>query len=185
MSRKYKFHNPNGAYFISFATVNWLNLFTHDIYFSVLADSIDYCREKKGMELFCYCFMPNHVHFIFRSKNGDPSGLIRDYKGFTSKKLLKTIQENPSENRREYFLHVFEKAGNARSNVEKYQLWQQDNMPIELYSGHVIQQKLNYIHQNPVKAGLVIDPIDWKYSSARNYSGDDSVLKIDLIGEKV
>ncbi|MBK7129131.1 MAG: transposase [Crocinitomicaceae bacterium] len=64
MSTKYRFHKPEAAYFISFATVNWVDIFTREIYFEILIDSIKYCRKNKGLELFCYCIMPNHVHMI-------------------------------------------------------------------------------------------------------------------------
>jgi putative transposase len=184
MSTKYRFHKPDAAYFISFATVNWVNLFTQEIYAQILIDSIIFCRKNKGMELFAYCIMPNHVHMIFQSLNNDAAGLIRDFKGYTSKKIIATIKENPLESRKEYLLNMFEAAGAKRSNVKKYQLWQHDNMPIELYSDKVIKQKFDYIHQNPVKAGLVFNAIDWKYSSASNYYGDNSVVEIDLIGAK-
>jgi len=80
MSRNYKFHNLSAAYFVSFATVNWIDVFTRQIYYNVLAESVNYCRKNKGMELFAYCFMPSHVHFIFRSINEDPASLLRDYK---------------------------------------------------------------------------------------------------------
>ena len=84
MSRNYKFHNKAGLYFVSFATVNWIDVFTRQVYFDVLADSISYCRAEKGMELYAYCFMPNHVHMVFRSANDDPSGLLRDFKRHTA-----------------------------------------------------------------------------------------------------
>jgi REP element-mobilizing transposase RayT len=184
MSTKYRFHKPDAAYFISFATVNWVNLFTQEIYAQILIESINFCRKNKGMELFAYCIMPNHVHMIFQSLNNDAAGLMRDFKGFTSKKIIATIKENPLESRKEYLLNMFEAAGAKRSNVKKYQLWQHDNMPIELYSDKVIKQKFDYIHQNPVKAGLVFNAVDWKYSSASNYYGDNSVVEIDLIGAK-
>ena len=67
MSRKYKFKNPIAAYFVSFATVYWIDVFTRQVYFSILEESITYCREEKGMEVFAFCFMPSHVHIIFRS----------------------------------------------------------------------------------------------------------------------
>ena len=73
MSRKYKFHNKQGAYFISFATVYQLDIFTRQIYFNVLEESIEYCRAEKGMEVFSYCFMPSYMHLIFRSSNGRPN----------------------------------------------------------------------------------------------------------------
>lgn len=160
MSRKYKFNNKEGAYFISFATVYWLDVFTRQIYFNVLEESIDYCRAEKGMEVFAYCFMPSHVHLIFRSGNEDPSGLIRDFKGFTAKKLIKTIEENPQESRKEWLLWMMERAGKKKSNVKQRQFWQQHNKPIELWSEKVIQQKIDYIHNNPVESGFVTDPID-------------------------
>ncbi|WP_238567938.1 transposase [Flavobacterium sp. ASV13] len=96
MSRKYKFGDKTGAYFISFATVFWIDVFTRKEYFGSIVESLDYCRKNKGMEIYGYCIMPSHIHLIFRSENGDPSGLIRDFKGFTSRKMLKAIEENPA-----------------------------------------------------------------------------------------
>jgi REP element-mobilizing transposase RayT len=180
MSRKYKFHNKQGAYFISFATVYWLDIFIRQVYFNVLEESIEYCRAEKGMEVYAYCFMPSHVHLIFRSSNEDPSGLIRDFKGFTARKLIKAIEENPQESRKEWLLFMMERAGKTKSNVKQRQFWQQHNQPVELWSEKVIQQKINYIHNNPVKSGFVTNPIDWKYSSARNYQDDQTVLEIDI-----
>lgn len=180
MSRKYKFHNPSGVYFISFATVYWLDVFTRQVYFSILEESIDYCRKEKGMELYAFCFMTNHVHLIFRSVNEDPSGLIRDFKGYTARKLIKAIEENPQESRKEWLLWMMERAGSKKSNVKNRQFWQQHNKPIELWSEKVIQQKIDYIHNNPVVSGFVSDPIDWKYSSAKNYQDNSGVLVIDI-----
>jgi REP-associated tyrosine transposase len=182
MSRKYKFHNPSSAYFVSFATVNWVDVFTRETYFKVLANSISYCREYKGMELFAFRFMPSHVHLLFRSDRDDPSGLLRDFKGYTSKKMLETIINHSQESRKEWMLEIFEKAGKKNSNITKYQFWQQHNKPIELWSTPVIKQKLEYVHNNPVQAGFVTNPWDWKYSSSRNYAELDSAMEIDHIG---
>ncbi|MGB5238469.1 MAG: transposase [Flavobacteriaceae bacterium] len=182
MSRNYKFHNPTAAYFISFATVYWIDLFTREKYFSILEKSITYCREKKDMEVYAYCFMPSHVHMIFRSVIGDPSGLIRDFKGYSSRRLLKGIEENSLESRRKWLLELFKRAAKNKSNVTRRQLWQHHNKPIELWSTGVIKQKIEYIHRNPVVSGFVTRPEDWKYSSARNYQEDHSVMKIDEIG---
>ena len=181
MSRKYKFHEKEGAYFVSFATVNWIDVFTRDVYFAIMIESLEHCRKNKGMELHGYCIMPSHIHLIFRSSLGDPSGLMRDLKGFTSRKIMKTIQDNPQESRREWMLWMFENAGKKNSNVKEKQFWQQNNQPIEIWSLKVFEQKLNYIHINPVESGFVTDSIDWKYSSARNYGNDDhTILEIDL-----
>ena len=77
---------------------------------------------------------------------------------------------------------MMERAGKSKSNLGKRQFWQQHNKPIELWSGKVIKQKIDYIHNNPVEQGFVTNPIDWKYSSARNYAEDETVLKIDNEG---
>ncbi len=181
MSRKYKFGEKDGAYFISFATVFWIDVFTRDEYFWQVIEALDYCRKNKGMELYGYCIMPSHIHLIFRSSLNDPSGLIRDFKGFTARKLLKTIADNSQESRREWLLTMFCYAGKKNSNVKNMQFWQQSNNPIEIWTFKVFKQKLDYIHNNPVESGFVTNPLDWKFSSARNYGNDDhTVLQIDL-----
>ena len=182
MSRKYKFHNPSAAYFVSFAVVNWVAIFTREVYFKVITDSLDFCRIHKGMVLYAYCIMPNHVHLLFRDANENPSALLRDFKGFTSKKMITSIMEYPNESRREWMLEIFKRAGEKNSNVKEYQFWQQNNQPIELWSTRVIKQKFDYIHNNPVKAGLVTEPWEWQYSSARNYAELDAVIPVDDIG---
>ncbi|MEC5165737.1 REP element-mobilizing transposase RayT [Flavobacterium sp. PL11] len=60
-----------------------------------MTEALDHCRKSKGMEIYGYCIMPGHVHLIFRLALGDPSGLMRDLKGFTSRKIMKTIRDTP------------------------------------------------------------------------------------------
>ena len=181
MKEGYTIKDQEKPHFITCTVVDWIDVFTRIDYFDIIIESLDYCRKNKGMEIYGYCIMPSHIHLIFRSSLGDPSGLMRDFKGFTSRKMLKIISENPQESRKEWLLWMFEKAGKKNSNVEKSQFWQQNNQPIEIWSLKVFEQKLNYIHNNPVETGFVTDPIDWKYSSARNYGNNDqTVLEIDL-----
>ncbi len=105
-----------------------------------------------------------------------------DFKGFTSKRMIASIMEHPQESRREWMLWMFKRAGEKNSNVKEYQFWQQNNKPIELWSTPVIKEKFDYIHNNPVEAGLVCEPWEWKHSSARNYAELDAVIPIDEIG---
>jgi len=119
---------------------------------------------------------------IFRSSNEDPSGVLRDFKKHTSKKILKTIENNPQETRKEWLLWMFERAGNKKRNVSKYQFWQHHNKPIELWSTAVIKQKIDHIHNKPVESGFVTGPTERKYSSARNFAEDYTVLELDDIG---
>jgi len=149
MSRKYKFHNQEGLYFVSFAVVYWLDVFVQEIYFQTLVGSLDYCRKNKGLEIYAGCMMPSHVHLVFRAKEYNPGVLLKEFKTFTSKKIQNVIAENPQESRKEWLLWMMERAYSKNSNVKHRQFWQQHNQPIELWSPAVIDQKVDYMHQNP------------------------------------
>lgn len=181
MSRKYKFHNHEGLYFVSFATVYWINVFIRDMYFDILVQSLDYCRKNKGMEIYAWCIMPSHVHLIFSAKDNNPGELLKSLKTYTSKQLQLAIITNVQESRKEWLLWMMRRAGSKNSNVKNRQFWQQNNHPIELWSIEVIEQKLNYIHDNPVESGFVLEPHHWKYSSAIDYSGGKGLLDIDYL----
>src|ERR1039458_8529016 len=99
--------------------------------------------------------MTNHVHMIIGSATNPLENIVRDMKKFTSENIRKAIQENPKESRREWIIWMFKKAGSKNNNNDNYQLWQQHNQPIELSTPEMFNQKLEYIHNNPVKAGFV------------------------------
>jgi len=178
MSRNYKFHNPEGMYFISFATVYWVDVFTRRLYFDCIVENLNYCVENKGMEIYAWCVMPSHVHLVFRSTIQRPEDLIRDFKSYTSKQIIALIENNAQESRREWLLNSFKKAAARNSNNTKNQFWQQHNHPIELWSPHVTQQKMDYTHDNPVEAGFVENDYEYLYSSARDYCGINGLVKV-------
>jgi len=178
MSRNYKFHNPEGAYFVSFAVVEWIDVFTRNEYKDILLESLSYSQQNKGMEIYAWCIMTNHLHLVFKSiGENKPENLLGDFKRFTSKKIIQAIIDNPKESRKYWLLEQFKKAAEQCSNVNNYQFWRHDNKPIELWSNKVIAEKINYIHNNPVEEGLVFRPEDYVYSSARDYSGQEGILK--------
>lgn len=184
MSRNYKFHNPEGLYFVSFAVVQWLDVFTRNEYKDILLDSLSYCQKEKGMEIISWCIMTNHVHLVFRSVKGQkPESILGDFKRFTSKKVVKAIQENSRESRKENLLRVFKEEASKSSNVSKFQFWRHDNKPIELWSNKVINEKINYVHQNPVKEGLVFNAEEYRYSSAIDYAGEKGLLDDVLVAK--
>ncbi len=178
MSRNYKFHNPEGVYFVSFAVVEWLDVFTRNEYKDVIINSLQYCQKEKGMELYAWCIMTNHMHLVFKSiRELKPEILLRDFKRFTSRAIIKAIQENENESRKDWLLDQFVKAGEKSSNVKKYQFWRHDNKPIELWSNKVIDEKISYIHNNPVEEGIVYKPEEYVYSSAKDYSGELGLIE--------
>jgi putative transposase len=179
----YRIRNQSAPHFITFATVSWVDVFTRKQYRDIVLDSIRFCQKEKGMLLHSWCIMSNHVHLIASSANDDLSGLLRDFKKFTGKEVIKAINANEKESRREWMLDIFKKAGEANSRNKEYQFWRQDNQPMELYSGPFTFQKMNYIHQNPVEAGIVEKAEDYLYSSAKDYAQQKKcgLLEIDFI----
>jgi len=181
MSRKYKFLNNTGLYFVSFATVNWIDVFTRPDYNQVIIDSLNYCKQNLGMELYCWCIMPSHVHLIYRAKDNNPDAILGRFKEHTSKQLIKVITSNIQESRKEWMLWMFKRAAAKSSNVTSYQFWQHHNKPIELWSATVIEQKADYIHNNPVEAGFVTEAWHWKYSSAIDYADGKGLIDIEFL----
>jgi len=183
MSRKYKFIDKEGIYFVSFAVVGWIDIFTRKEYKNIVIDSMEFCKKEKGMILYAYVIMTNHIHLLIgKSKEEiDFSDILRDIKKYTSMQLLKMIRENSQESRKEWILKMFNEAGLVNSNNKKYQLWQQNNQPIEVSNSDKIDKAMDYIHGNPVKAGIVLESYEYLYRSARNYNNRDSVIKITSI----
>ena len=134
-------------------------------------DSLRFCQGNKGLEIYAWCIMSNHVHLIIGTSQMPMQDIIRDLKKYTSVKIIEAIKENQQESRKEWLLWMFERAGKKNSNNTNYQFWQQDNHPIELSNNEMMIQKLNYIHQNPVEEGIVLSSEAYLYSSAKNYAG--------------
>lgn len=185
MSRNYKFHNPEGVYFVSFAVIEWIDVFTRNEYKNILLESLAFCQKDKGMEIYAWCIMTNHMHLVFRSAGATkPEDLLGDFKRFTSRNIVQAIIDNPDESRKTWLLEQFKKAALQSSNVKHHQFWRHDNNPIEIWSNKVLVEKIRYIHNNPVEAGLVYKPEDYIYSSAKDYSGEkgllENVIVVDL-----
>ena len=177
MSRKYKIRDQDKLYFVTFTVIDWLDVFIRREYRDIFLDSLRYCQKNKGLEVCAYCIMSSHVHMII-GRHGEPSleSIIRDIKKYTAVKIIEAINNNPQESRKEYLMYFFEKAGGKNSNNTRYQFWHQHNHPIELSTNEIIDQRLQYLHNNPVEAGIVLSPEDYLYSSALNYGGRPEIL---------
>jgi len=164
----YRIKNEEGLYYLTFATVEWIDVFTRKRYKDIVVESLRYCQKEKGLDLYSWVLMSNHIHLIVKAKEGyQLSAIIRDFKKYTAQQIIKSIKEEP-ESRREWLLSEMLKAGKANSKEQTYQLWRNDNHPIELYNNEVITQKINYIHNNPVEEGIVVKAEDYLYSSAND-----------------
>ena len=181
MSRKYKFHEPDKLYFVTYSVVYWIELFIRNQYKNILLDSWDFCRKNKGMELYGWCIMTSHAHMIIGSQVNNLSDIMRDMKRHTSKSLIDAVSSSCCESRKDWLLDLFLKAGNCNKHNNELQLWQQDCHPIQLSTPKIAHQKLDYMHCNPVVAGFVDKPEDYLYSSARDYLGKTGLIGITLL----
>ncbi|MDX5444251.1 MAG: transposase [Hymenobacteraceae bacterium] len=172
MSEKYKIH-PAGLFFITLTVVGWIDVFTRREYAEEVIRNLNYCSRQKGLEIYSFCIMPSHLHLICAAKDGSLSEILRDFKSYTSKQILKLIETNPQESRKEWMLHLFQFYSKGNSHNSHFQFWQQYNHPIDLTDTKMIEQKQEYIHQNPVEAGLVTEPQYYTYSSANPDCGVD------------
>ncbi len=173
MSVKYKTGDDELPHFITFSIVEWIDVFTRSLYKEILVGSLKYCIDQKGLRLNAWIIMPNHVHLIMSAKRDFIiSNILRDLKKFTSKQIYKAIDENQMESRKTWLTYMFKRAGSKNSNNKEFQFWQNDNHPIELNNPFILKQKLDYLHENPVRAGIVFEPQDYVYSSAVDYFTD-------------
>ena len=174
----YKIRDQSLPHFVTATVVDWIDVFSRKVYRDCVIDCLDFCIKNKGMILYGYVIMSNHIHMIVQSNDGKLSNLIRDFKKFTAKTILEKIQAEP-ESRREWMLERFHLATESHTRNEQYQFWKYGNHPEEIYSNKFMWSKLDYIHFNPVRSGIVDKASHYVYSSASNYVNDTGLLVIE------
>jgi len=168
-------------HYVTFQIVGWIDLFTRKVYRDIIIDSLKFCQQNKGLEIYAFVVMSNHIHMLISSNTGRLSETIKEFKSYAAKQILKEI-ELGTESRREWMLNLFEFAAKKHKRNEKYQVWTHDNHPEQIYSEKFILQKIHYIHDNPVRAGIVEKPEDYLYSSARSFAAKTCFLDVvDMI----
>jgi len=178
MADRYKINDQHGVYFITMTIVGWIDIFTRKEQKLLLVDSLNYCQANKGLELFGWCLMPSHLHLLCRaSEHFEMSDIVRDFKKFTSKAIIKQIEDEP-ESRREWILKQFREACKDLKRNQTYKVWQDSNHAKIIYTNKFFFEKLTYIHNNPVEDLLVANAEDYMFSSARNYAGLDNLLAV-------
>jgi putative transposase len=145
-------------------------------------DSLKHCQVNQGLQIQAWVIMTNHFHMICSFKDGyDPGTVIKNIKSFTALKIIDAIINNPKESRKEWLLPLFEKFGAEKKSNYKYQFWQHENHPILLATQKIYDQRMDYLHNNPVKAGFVLEPQQWLYGSGMDYYSTEKGL-INLYG---
>lgn len=181
MSR-YKILDQHGINFVTLTVVDWVDVFIRKRYKDIVIESLKHCQKEKGLVVYAYVIMSSHIHLIAEAKGSIPlSDILRDFKKFTSKTILREIEHGEYESRREWMLNRFAFRGHNASGNRQYQFWQSDNHPIILYTLPVIAQKIIYIHNNPVVEGWVEQADQYLYSSASNYVGNTGLLDVAVV----
>lgn len=168
-------------YFLTFTVIDWVDIFSRKDYRDIVVDSMNYCIANKEWRVYAWVIMSNHIHIVCRAA-GDAgiSAIIRDFKKFTSKRIIEAIKDIP-ESRRDWLLDKFSFEARRSGRAEYYKLWRDSNHAICLDGTIDAMQKINYIHNNPVKAGIVESPEYYIYSSAADYSGGKGLVKVELL----
>jgi len=180
MSEKYKVLNNEMPYYITFATEGWVDVFTRETYSLIVLEFLKFCQREKGLIIYGWCLMSNHLHMIVGTKGMfGIEEIIRDFKKYTSVHICRAIEANAFESRR-WMLDIFRAAAQESRKHRKYKFWQNEYHPVELSSNAVLDQKLDYIHENPVKARIVETAEDYLHSSARDYAGLKGLLDIEF-----
>jgi len=179
VSEKYKFHDPNGIYFVTCTVAYWIDLFTRKEFKHTIVDSLIYCQKKKGLSIHAWCLMPSHLHLIISSQKESLASVIRDFKKHTSKRLVGEIKVC-NESRKEWLIRAFERAGKDLKRISNYKVWLDGNQPKLIETNSFLQQKLDYVHMNPVAAEIVDEPEHYLHSSARDYAGIRGLIPVEL-----
>jgi REP element-mobilizing transposase RayT len=181
MPPKFKIKDKDKTYFLTLSTIGWVDLFTNREQKLVIIEALKEYRENKGLDIFAYCLMTNHLHIICRAREGhDLPAVIKDFKKATTKLIIKVVKLK-SEKRKEWLLQIFKKSFDHLMTKKRYKVWQGNNQAVLLYSNELYKEKMNILHNDPVEDMTVENPTDYIFSSARNYADLESVLEVTVL----
>ena len=174
MGFAYKITDQQAVYFVTSTVVQWIDVFTRNEYKDIILDSLKFCQKQKGLCVYGWVIMSNHLHLIVSCKEPfELSDVLRDFKKFIAAKIVSAIENNKQESRKTWFLWLLK-------NIDEITFWQPGNHPEEIRSIDFFRQKLNYIHYNPVKVGIVDKEEEYIYSSARDFYNKKGLLELTM-----
>ena len=176
-------HGRQACYFITFNTVDWVDVFIRTVYKQVVVHTLNYFIDNKGLTVNAWCLMTNHLHLVAHAKEGHVmSEIEKEFKSFTTTKILEAIDTEP-EARKDWMLKRFENFGNLLGLMKKYHVWQSSSSPVflDMRKTDILVENISFIHENPVRDRFVDTATDYPYSSARDYAGIKGLVKITKI----
>jgi REP element-mobilizing transposase RayT len=163
MRSAYKIHDPEGTYFVTSTVIEWIPVFTAKLYFDILVASIRYCQTNYGLAVFAWVILDNHFHLLCRAP--ELSKVMQSLKRHTAKMIIQRLEED----RKKWVLDLLTYYKLRHKKESEHQLWQEGVHPQQIVSVEMLNQKIEYIHFNPVKRGYVAEPEHWVYSSAGDF----------------
>ena len=162
MGCAYVIRDQGAVHFVTFTVHQWVDVFTRSAYSDILLESLKYCQLNKGLEVYAWVIMSNHCHLIVRAQNQNFNDVIHDFKKFTSKAIYRAIEVNTEESRKKWLLKVL-------NYNEEIWFWEEGYHGEEIFSKSFFETKVNYIHMNPVRAGIVETEEEYLLSSAGDF----------------
>lgn len=174
MSKWRTIYHPGAAYFVTSTVVDFIPIFMRKRYIDILLQNLNFYRVKYRFKLYAYVIMPEHIHLIIHpSSNTKIASIMRDFKSFTSKKITSQLIIDKR-------FKILKRLKRSATKKVKHPIWKEGCRPIGIYTEKVLRSKIDYIHKNPIRRGLVKNLEKYLYSSYRNYYlDDDSLIKID------
>ena len=169
---RYKICDEKAPHFLTCTVLNWMPLFTRPQTSDIILEALRHRQEQDEWKVYGYVILENHLHMIVQAEK--LSAELPRFKSFTARKLIDHLQEHNAE-------HLLQQLAFFRKEHKRdrdYQLWEEGSHPQMIESVEVLRQKLEYIHQNPVKRGYVDEAEHWRYSSARNYAGLPGLISV-------
>lgn len=165
----------NQPHFLTCTVVNWIPLFSKVELAQIILDSLSFLQRQQRLELYAYVIMENHIHLLASAAN--LSKEMRTFKSFTARSIVDLLEKKQAN----YMLDQLKFYKLRHKTDQDYQVWQEGFHPQAILSEEMFIQKLEYIHNNPVRRGYIDDPAHWRYSSYRNYMGQPGLLQVKLL----
>ncbi len=163
---RYRIVKDVGVYYVTFTVVEWLPVFIDESACKIITDSLNFCIRSKYLGVNAYVIMPTHLHAILFDNEFNSERLkhtLDDLRKFTGRQLL----DHSTQHLPKCFTDIFHKhAGKDRQR----RFWQPTQHPVGIFSEAFWEQKVKYVHYNPCRKGLVIQPEDWRFSSAQYWA---------------
>jgi len=173
MSRtRYRIFENEYPYFLTNTIVAWLPIFSHPPLVEIVLDSWRFLQRERGVDNFGYVILENHLHWIAAAE--DLTEQLRRFKSYTARQILDALEKRGNATLLQEL--SFFKLRHKTDQI--HQLWQEGSHPQQIRNDSMMLQKLEYMHNNPLRRRYVDDPCHWRYSSARNYTGQKGLIEV-------